>query len=712
MNKKNLLTATVLSFSVALFPFSEGFALDQIAEDNTSATVVDGGGAGGTFDVVIDASADSQVSVTATNIELDIAGTNAEVVITDGDVQLNGTVDVNGGLFTADTGATISGGTTTTEAITASGAVNIDDVTTSTSSTTGALIVDGGVGIAENANIGGALDVTGATNTAAITASGVVNIDATTTSTTNTTGALVVDGGVGIAENVNIGGTLTSAGLVTGNAGATFTGGGFSATSADAGDSIAVAGDQVLLTSGTNTVAVDETLGTTVTGIATLNAGGGTAELITGTNTVTINGVTDINGTTTIDGTTTITSTDTNNTVTVSDTGTAIANTVGSFSATASTTATVGAGDNTIVADEGGETITLDASGGTDELVLGEGTVAITADDDGDAANGRSEINFSTNEVRLSSTDGGDNDSTIIIDTNGGANDGIRLTSGANSININDVDNSVILTSNDNVSLSKIELDDGNITSTAGATLITQGQVDIDITATTGTLTATGANGNGLTANATQTTVLSGANGLTANAAGATVGAENNKLVVNSVDNSVRLTADDDGNASNGRANVSLSTTQAALTLTNSSGETHGLTVSGTQTVLSGGTSSTLLTLDDNGASFSNGSGGPAKVTGVAAGTSTYDAVNFGQLQDSLRRVQSGVAATSAMVNIPQVEKGKRVSIGAGYGTFMDSNAIAIGASVRVGDNAIVKTSFAHSRYSKPTFGVGVGYSW
>ena len=48
-----------------------------------------------------------------------------------------------------------------TGAVTSSGAVNIDDATQSTSNTTGALIVDGGVGIAKNAHVGGTLDVDG-----------------------------------------------------------------------------------------------------------------------------------------------------------------------------------------------------------------------------------------------------------------------------------------------------------------------------------------------------------------------------------------------------------------------------------------------------------------------------------------------------------------------------------------------------------------------
>ena len=52
----------------------------------------------------------------------------------------------------------------------------------------------------------------------ALTVSGATNIDATTQSTSNTTGALIVDGGVGIVKNANIGGTLDVDGQITSGA--------------------------------------------------------------------------------------------------------------------------------------------------------------------------------------------------------------------------------------------------------------------------------------------------------------------------------------------------------------------------------------------------------------------------------------------------------------------------------------------------------------
>jgi hypothetical protein len=78
--------------------------------------------------------------------------------------------------------------------ITTSGTINIDDTTSSTDTTTGALVVDGGVGIAEQ------LNVAGATNT----------FSSGTSSTSINTGTIVVTGGVGVSENINVGSTVSA----------------------------------------------------------------------------------------------------------------------------------------------------------------------------------------------------------------------------------------------------------------------------------------------------------------------------------------------------------------------------------------------------------------------------------------------------------------------------------------------------------------------
>lgn len=77
--------------------------------------------------------------------------------------------------------------------------VNIDATTASTTTGTGALVVDGGVGIAGQLNVGGAVNT----------------FTASTTSTSSTTGAVVITGGVGIGENLNVEGNAYVKGSFT-----------------------------------------------------------------------------------------------------------------------------------------------------------------------------------------------------------------------------------------------------------------------------------------------------------------------------------------------------------------------------------------------------------------------------------------------------------------------------------------------------------------
>ena len=84
---------------------------------------------------------------------------------------------------------------------------------------------------------------------------------------------------------------------------------------------------------------------------------------------------------------------------------------------------------------------------------------------------------------------------------------------------------------------------------------------------------------------------------------------------------------------------------EASLTVTNSIGNSHGIVVDTSKTVISGGTTSTSLTLDDAGATLATvETGGPAQLHGVADGTANNDAVNVGQLNNALAGVGSNPA--------------------------------------------------------------------
>jgi hypothetical protein len=92
------------------------------------------------------------------------------------------------------------------------GNVLIGETGNSSSSTTGALVVTGGVGIGGNVFTNGNITNNGTlSGVTTLSASGVVSLTNTTTSTTSATGTLVLSGGLGIAKNLTMGGTATSA---------------------------------------------------------------------------------------------------------------------------------------------------------------------------------------------------------------------------------------------------------------------------------------------------------------------------------------------------------------------------------------------------------------------------------------------------------------------------------------------------------------------
>ncbi len=259
---------------------------------------------------------------------------------------------------------------------------------------------------------------------------------------------------------------------------------------------------------------------------------------------------------------------------------------------------------------------------------------------------------------------------------------------------------------------------------TSLSTLSTSGKATLDSAAITknatvgGTFAVTGATTLNDTLNVTGATTLNGATAVnnTLNVTGTTtvVGTTS----INSTGNAATRIGNKDAaaaltgktvTATAGNSSLSLENGQASLQVKNTQGNTHGLVVGETSTTLSGGTKSTDLTLNDNGATFGNSAtGAPVKVTGVANGTADFDAVN-------VRQFSSAVAGVAAAANIPGLDTNKTSSVGVGLGSYMNSQALAFGGSYRFSDKGVLRATLAtglNGGGSKTSIGVGAGWSW
>ena len=167
-----------------------------------------------------------------------------------------------------------------------------------------------------------------------------------------------------------------------------------------------------------------------------------------------------------------------------------------------------------------------------------------------------------------------------------------------------------------------------------------------------------------------------------------------------------------------GSSTLAMTPTTASLLVKNAdTGVAHGIEIGQTSTVVSGGTDSTSLKLDDNGATFKNDTtGGPARVMGVANGVHKYDAVNMGQfrgLDDRVDKAYSGIAAVSAISAVPPPVPGKNFSVGLGYGNFENQSAVAVGAKAIVGeDRNITITAGVGMGEDSSAFSGGIGWSF
>ena len=187
------------------------------------------------------------------------------------------------------------------------------------------------------------------------------------------------------------------------------------------------------------------------------------------------------------------------------------------------------------------------------------------------------------------------------------------------------------------------------------------------------------------------------------------VNAGDSGLAIQGATDTVTLVADDNAITGDGRSQITMTPDTMTIEVVNqTTGQSHGLSIDQNKTVLSGGTSSTNLTLNDSGATFDNNNGGPARVTGIADGKSRYDAVNYGQLES----VKGGIAAVSAMASLPALQYNKNYSVAFGSGTYDNVSAFAFGGTARINDNFILKANAGRSAGDPWVASVGVSYSW
>ena len=218
--------------------------------------------------------------------------------------------------------------------------------------------------------------------------------------------------------------------------------------------------------------------------------------------------------------------------------------------------------------------------------------------------------------------------------------------------------------------------------------------------------------GAAASANAIGNTVA--ATTVTARGGNSTLSVANNDSSLATTNSTMRVTEIGATNSlvnANGKITTGVTTqATAAMTVINAStGQSHGLVVQESKTTISGGTNSTSLTLDDNGAKFANtANGDPVKVTGVADGTADFDAVNWRQL----KKAYAGIASVAALAAIPNPANGNKFSIGMGYGNFKGLNAIAVGAKAAITKNISATLGVGYNSSSKETVNAGVGYSW
>lgn len=80
-------------------------------------------------------------------------------------------------------------------------------------------------------------------------------------------------------------------------------------------------------------------------------------------------------------------------------------------------------------------------------------------------------------------------------------------------------------------------------------------------------------------------------------------------------------------------------------------------------------------------------------------------------IDDVARNAYSGIAATTALTMVPEVDPGKRFALGLGAATYRGYQAVAVGASARVNDRVKLKAGVGMAS-GGPTAGIGASMQW
>jgi hypothetical protein len=212
------------------------------------------------------------------------------------------------------------------------------------------------------------------------------------------------------------------------------------------------------------------------------------------------------------------------------------------------------------------------------------------------------------------------------------------------------------------------------------------------------------------------------------------------------------------GTITDGPANLTVERNRTSLTIDNAGGTQNGIVITPTSTTISGGTGTSVITLDDTGVTVSSSSGAPADLTvtgdanivgdltvrgqtnfsgamniqpgtsvsfggnrlqNVAAGVAPTDAVNVSQLnavqnnvddvQDEARR---GIAIAMALdTHLPDPGKQFRVNLGGGY--YNGKSALGLTGAGRVNDDVAVYFGIGSDvDFNETGAKIGVSYQW